>query len=76
MLEPRNYRDILDISADGNNNVAAPAQGTPVSQEMRSLLPFMASWTQWPDSERVRVCVGMRAGILGFAAAFACIPAM
>jgi len=53
LLNPRKYRDVLDIGADSDPAIVAPTQGTPVSAEMRGLLQYTESWTHWPDSERV-----------------------
>uniref|UniRef100_A0A6S8NBT6 C2 domain-containing protein n=3 Tax=Dunaliella tertiolecta TaxID=3047 RepID=A0A6S8NBT6_DUNTE len=51
--QPEDYRRVLDVSADEDDEVVPPSQGTPISAEMRKLLPYTASWTHWPDSEKV-----------------------
>lgn len=53
MLSPKKYWDMLDESADKNEDIVPPPQGTPVTDEMRNLLQYTANWTHWPDSERV-----------------------
>ncbi|KAF5832806.1 hypothetical protein DUNSADRAFT_11179 [Dunaliella salina] len=50
---PENYRKLLDIDADRDDDVVPPTPGTPILDEMRKMLPYTASWTHWPDSEKV-----------------------
>jgi hypothetical protein len=48
-----NYRNVLDMKADEEEDVRVPDHGDPVSEEMRSLLEFTEPWTIEPDYDRV-----------------------
>ena len=50
--QPKNY-DLLDVSSDQKEEVAAPEHGSPITAEMKALLCYSEPWTFWPDYERV-----------------------
>ncbi len=65
---PTKYAGKLGEQADSDRLVEVPDAGTPVTAEMRALLPFTEPWVQSPDYERVRRPACAFSGILVAAA--------